>query len=157
MKIVQGDLIELAKQGHFDVIVHGCNCLCVMNSGIAKQIRENFPNAYLADLDTLKRENKLGTYSKAITGELTILNAYTQYKYGRDKNVVYADYKAIAQVFKSIAKHFPDKRIGYPKIGAGLANGNWDVIKDIIDYYLEGMNHTLVILGDKNEEIHKRQ
>lgn len=145
MKIVEGDLIELAKQGHFDVIVHGCNCFHTMNSGIAKQIRENFPNAYLADLDTLKRENKLGTYSKAVTGELTILNAYTQYKYGRDKNVVYADYSAIAQVFKSIAKHFPDKRIGYPMIGAGLANGDWNVISEIIDKRLEGMDHALVV------------
>ena len=146
MKIVKGDLIQLAKQGHFDVIVQGCNCFHKMFSGVAKQIRENFPNAYLADLDTPKGAIKLGTYSKAITGELTILNAYTQYKYGRDKNVVYAYYKAIAQVFKSIAKHFPDKRIGYPKIGAGIANGDWEIIKDIIDLYLEGMDHTLVVL-----------
>jgi hypothetical protein len=26
MKIIKGDLIELAKQGHFEDITHGCNC-----------------------------------------------------------------------------------------------------------------------------------
>ena len=29
-------------------------------------------------------------------------------------------------------------------IGAGLAGGDWDIIKVIIDKALEGFNHTLV-------------
>lgn len=145
MKIVKGDLIQLAKQGHFDVIVQGCNCFHKMFSGVAKQIRENFPNAYLADLDTPKGAIKLGTYSKAITGDLIILNAYTQYRYGRDKTVQYCDYKAIDNVFKLIAGNFHGLRIGYPMIGAGLANGDWNVISEIIDKRLEGMDHTLVV------------
>lgn len=28
MKEVTGDLIKLAQDGQFDVIVHGCNCFC---------------------------------------------------------------------------------------------------------------------------------
>lgn len=146
MKQITGDLIQFAKEGRFDVIIQGCNCFNVMGSGVAKGIKENFPEAYAADLSTAKGDiSKLGTYSKAITGELIILNAYTQNRYGRDSSVVYADYKAIAQVFKSIAKDFPNKRIGYPKIGAGFANGNWEIIRDIIDLYLDGLDHTLVV------------
>lgn len=150
MKQVTGDLIQLAKQGHFDVIVQGCNCFHTMGSGIAKQVRESFPEAYRADLATIKGDaSKLGTYSKGITGGLVIINAYTQYRYGRDRAVQYCDYKAIAQVFRSIAKDFPNKRIGYPMIGAGLANGDWKVIRDLIDLYLDGIDHTLVVLGEQ--------
>jgi len=43
MKIVEGDLIKMALGGEFDLIVHGCNCFCTMGAGIAKTIREYFP------------------------------------------------------------------------------------------------------------------
>ena len=36
------------------------------------------------------------------------------------------------------------KRIGYPRIGAGLAKGDWGVISNIIDVELGGEDHTLV-------------
>ena len=56
MKIIQGDLVAMAQQGQFDVIVHGCNCFCAMGAGIAKSIRRAFPQAYEADLKTRKGE-----------------------------------------------------------------------------------------------------
>ncbi|MGJ4995019.1 hypothetical protein ACQR0Z_11425 [Bradyrhizobium sp. HKCCYLS3077] len=52
MKIIKGDLIKLALDGHIDVIVHGCNCQCTMGAGIAKSIKDIFPEAYAADLST---------------------------------------------------------------------------------------------------------
>ena len=84
MKSVEGDLLKLAGQGHFDVIVHGCNCFCTMGAGIAKSIRDQFPAAYEADLATPKGDrDKLGTYSvaKVIVGEhsFDVVNAYTQF------------------------------------------------------------------------------
>ena len=52
MKTVRGDLLKLALDGHFDVIVHGCNCQCVMGAGIALSIKNAFPEAFAADLAT---------------------------------------------------------------------------------------------------------
>ncbi|RYF46165.1 MAG: phosphatase, partial [Cytophagaceae bacterium] len=46
MQIEQGDLVQKAKVGEFDVIVHGCNCFCQMGAGIAKTIKQVFPAAY---------------------------------------------------------------------------------------------------------------
>ena len=64
MKTIKGDLIKLAKDDNFDVIVHGCNCLHIMGAGIAKQIKHHFPSAYLADLKTpYHDQSKLGTIS----------------------------------------------------------------------------------------------
>ena len=148
MNIIEGNLIELAKNGTFDVIIHGCNCQCRMGSGIAKQIKEAFPEAFIADRTTTPGDiKKLGNYTVARPKKyphLYVLNAYTQFYYGRDPNTRYADYSAIELVFRKIAKEFHGKKIGYPAIGAGLARGNWHYIAALIDKNLKGEDHTFV-------------
>ena len=98
-KVITGDLIQFAKEGKFDVIVHGCNCMCRMGAGIAKQIKEDFPEAWVADQNTkLGDESKLGSYCVAAIKihykeddpdnkdgywlkekTIFVVNAYTQY------------------------------------------------------------------------------
>lgn len=149
MKITKGDLTQLAKQGSFDVIIHGCNCFHAMGAGIALAIKKEFPQAYRADLNTPKRSKaKLGDYSVAkITLKsgkpLWVVNAYTQYRYGRDK--VHLDYNALKSVFEKIKRDFSTLKIGYPLIGCGLAGGDWNKAKEIINTALEGEDHTLVV------------
>lgn len=148
MKIIEGDLIALAKSGKFDVIVHGSNCFHTMGGGIALQIKNHFPAAYQIDCNTKKGDiEKLGTYSKAIITiddrKLTIVNAYTQFGYGG--NLRQVNYEAVAQLFNKIKNDFIGKKIGYPMIGAGLAGGDWKVISAIIDSELQNEDHTLVI------------
>ena len=64
MKIVRGDLIELAKAGNFDVIIHGCNCQCRMGRGIALSIKQEFEEAFLADFMTeIGDRTKLGNFT----------------------------------------------------------------------------------------------
>lgn len=148
MKSEKGDLITLALAGRFDVIVHGCNCFCSMGGGIAKTIQEKFPEAYAADLVTPKGDrNKLGSYSYATVNRngriLTIVNGYSQYHFhGAD---VLVDYHAVRRLFAKIKTEFSGKRIGYPKIGAGLAGGNWHFLAAIIDEELDGLDHTVVL------------
>lgn len=150
MKVVTGDLIKLARRGAFDVIVHGCNCQCTMGAGIAKFIRQSFPEAYEADLATPKGErSKLGTISTATVkregATLVVVNGYTQFHY-RGSGVK-VDYDAIRSVFRSVAKNYSGKRIGYPKLGAGLGGGDWNIISAIIDDELQGEDHTLVLFA----------
>ena len=81
MEIIQADLIQMAKNQQFDVLVHGCNIYCTFGKGLAKAIKEHFPTAYEADKKTAYGDvNKVGTYSKVYVPEyrLTIVNAYTQ-------------------------------------------------------------------------------
>jgi O-acetyl-ADP-ribose deacetylase (regulator of RNase III) len=147
MKEIEGDLISMAANGDFDVIIHGCNCQCQMGKGIALKIRNNYPEAYEADCKTEKgSREKLGSYSavnvKRNRSEFTIVNAYTQFHW-KGKGVK-ADYEAIRSVFKKIKNDFSGKKIGYPLLGAGLAGGDWGVIKSIIDEQLIDEDHTLV-------------
>lgn len=57
MKTISADLIQLAGNGQFDRIAHGCNCYCTMGAGIAKAVMEVFPSAFEADRAT-KREDR---------------------------------------------------------------------------------------------------
>lgn len=133
MKYLTGNLIEMAQNGRFNVIVHGCNCQHVMGAGIAAQIVKVWPKVLEADK---LAENELGDIIPVqVEEDLLVINAYTQNNFGRGvKNV---NYGAIAKCFSKIARTYPDKRIAIPQIGAGLGGGDWNVIEEIIEFYLE--------------------
>lgn len=149
---VEGDLVAMANQGEVDVLVHGCNCFD-MNSGIAKSVRETFPEAFKAHT-ALKRgdKSKLGDYT-SVTVEragkkVHIVNAYTQYAWGRDENTLYVDYEATRKVLEKIANDFPTGRIGIPRIGSGLGNGCWVTMSNIINVQFKSRDFVLVDLPD---------
>ena len=160
MKEVDGDLIDMADNGDFDVIIHGCNCFCTFGAGIAYLIKQKYPNAYEVDCFTKKGDsNKLGTISSSMneTKEgkpLVVVNGYTQFHWSKvngdgklqpaPRGTVLVNYDAIRGIMKEVKKKFSGKRIGYPLIGAGLARGDWKVIAKIIEEELDGENHTLV-------------
>lgn len=146
MKYVRGDLIEIALEGHMlDVICHGCNTYNTFGSGIALTIKNIFPKAYQADCATIKGDRtKIGTYTRydhvyqdsnrPDWSTLTILNCYTQFTYW-DPNDMFS-YEGLEKVLKQIAIDFPNKVIGFPLIGAGLARGDWKRIKEIFEQCL---------------------
>ena len=147
MKIIQGDLIKLALNRHFDVITHCCNCFNTFGAGIARQIAIELPEASIADNYTKRGDRtKLGTIGivDIQRGDVSfiVVNSYGQY--GCNVGRVNADYDALRSCFKEIKKEFWGKRIGYPKIGAGLAQGDFSIISKIIDEELDGEDHTLV-------------
>lgn len=116
-----------------NIIVHGCNCKLSMGAGIAKQIKKMFPEAHTADLETMWGDkSKLGTYTKAETKSKTIVNAYTQFNYTKDE--IDVDYDALIRVFTKIKEDFPHYlKIGMPRIGCGLAGGDWNKVEFILD------------------------
>lgn len=168
MKIIKGDLIRLAKKGKFDVIAHGCNCFCTQKSGIAKQMVKEFDtDSYNLELNGKGDCNKLGQidYKKIyeekeyfggkwvyypdekefMTGKsLIIVNCYTQYKYGTDKN--YLDYEALTLCMRKINHIFKGKKIGLPWIGCGLAGGDKNKVLDIFVKELMDVDLTIVEL-----------
>jgi O-acetyl-ADP-ribose deacetylase (regulator of RNase III) len=151
MKTINGNIIDLMLGGNFDVMVHGCNCFCTMNSGVARAVRHNFEKAYEVDFRTTIKgdRSKLGDISfvNIRKGEISffVVNAYTQYDYGYDGKCR-LNYDAVSSCFNKIYSKFYDKRICYPKLGAGLAGGDWKIISKIIDESLKDADHTLVEL-----------
>ena len=149
MKQVDGDLVKMALAGDFDLLVHGCNVFCTQGKGIALQVKDTWPEAYAADCATIKGDmSKLGHFTFAKVGQVTVINAYTQGNYwshGQDKSCL-ADYRAIKSAFHRIVLQFGGQglRFGIPRIGAGLAGGDWDIISKIIDEVMANEDLTLV-------------
>ena len=164
-KEIYGDLIVLAKQGEFDVISHGCNCHNCMGSGIAPQMA----NAFGADKFKMESKeyrgdiNKLGTidYKHLVVLEngtgvvdyaphwvgnsLVVVNSYTQYGTARYYGDIALDYSALDLCLHKINHIFKGKRIGLPLIGGGLAGGDPETIKEMIQHNLLDCDVTLVL------------
>lgn len=158
---ITGNLITLTKEGKFKVITHGCNCFCTMKAGIAPQMAEAFGcNEFPSENERLKGNiNKLGTidYKKIeLAGEnknVYVVNSYTQFNFKTVDNVKPFDYIAFALCMKKINSIFKGLSVGLPQIGAGLAGGDWNIIKDIIQRELKDCFVTIVIYDLKNEKL----
>lgn len=163
---IDGDLIKLAKEANFDVIVHGCNCHSTMGAGIAPQMAKAF-GCDRFDMEMWGSDvNKLGNidYQTFVLGEkaifslqdlennrnepeLTVVNAYTQYNYGLNHSDGVSqpfDYDAFTICMRKMNRVFKGKTIGMPRIGSGLAGGDWDKVEKIIERELKDCEVTIV-------------
>lgn len=137
----KGDLLLLAEQGQFDVIVHGCNCFNTMGAGIAKQIKDRYPQAYEADCETQPGDyNKLGNFSKSATDKFVIINAYTQYNFARagSKEDLF-EYISFAMILQKLSNTAGDCKFGFPMIGMGLAGGDPVKIITLLEHFAQSV------------------
>jgi O-acetyl-ADP-ribose deacetylase (regulator of RNase III) len=136
-----GDMISMIennlsnKSSNILLMAQGCNCFCTQGGGLAGQLRK-YKQVYRADIEHGRSGDydKLGGYSTAIiSSNVVMLNMYTQYNYGTETRHV--NYAAIALAFKSVNDNLSGKghTMYIPKIGAGLAGGDWDIISTIIN------------------------
>jgi O-acetyl-ADP-ribose deacetylase (regulator of RNase III) len=142
---IDGDLIALAKQGHFGAIAHGCNCHNIQGAGIAAQMAKAFSTdtfpleqkQFRGDIDKLGR-----IQCRAVQGPskpFYVINCYTQYQPGAD-----LDYNALTLCMRKINHSFPGIDLGLPMIGAGIAGGDWNCIESIIRAEMTNVNVTIV-------------
>ncbi len=145
LKHIKGNLIDLAERGHFHVIVHGCNCFNTMGSGIAKEIRTRYPEAYAADVsfgDPGDR-SKLGRFSVMLGKQFNIVNAYTQYNYNRrGESRDLFEYASFETILSSLAQKYPTCNFGFPYIGMGLAGGDSECIISMLESFAERVEST---------------
>ena len=167
---IEGNLITFAREGMFNVITHGCNCLCNMKAGIAPQMAKEFgcDQFKMEGKEYVGNVNKLGTIDyqtmwfedkkkwtqypdeggKWVTHKLVVVNSYTQYSYGKnhaDGVTKPLDYEALTLCLRKIGYIFKGQRIGLPQIGCGLAGGDWNIVKNIIQTELKDCDVTVVI------------
>jgi len=153
VKEISGNLVTMAEQGQFDVIIQGCNCFCKMGSGIAYQLAKRWPEVSLVDKRTISGDKeKLGTFTVARVKDIynnsfSILNAYTQYGYnGRGVKEDVFEYEHFTKILRTVKTYYSGLRIGMPMIGAGLACGNWERIRMTIYKELVGEDVSIVQL-----------
>lgn len=122
-------------------IIHQANCHTTMGSGIAKQIRERYPEAYEADCRTTRGDiTKLGSFSwvKARDGKY-IYNCYSQFRYGKEQR--HTDYEAVYTGLSRIEEHAKSMgltSLALPyKMGCALGGGSWRIVNAIIEDIFE--------------------
>ena len=126
------------------LICHGVNCFETMGAGLAKAIRDRWPYVY--------EYYKLSGSGPDLLGEirpicirpepkLWVVNCYTQVYYGRRKpfrGEQHLDYQALKSCLYQcvrFASLHGGSDIHLPRIGCGLAGGDWDRVHSIIDAY----------------------
>lgn len=137
-----GNLLE----SPVDVCLHQTNLYHTFGAGIALQIKKKFPEAYEADLKTPYGDvNKLGTYSIGKitnpTGQIKrVVNLYSQVGIGgQDRNTSYdAMVRGLETLHAALEDITVNKGIPYKlgipwKMGCGLANGNYIIVRAIIE------------------------
>ena len=139
---IEGDLIKLALEGKFDAIAHGCNCQCAQKSGIAKQIKETFCTDLYAFEDSSYKgdRRKLGAIQHQYQNispdkKMLVFNFYTQYNFKTEKDPAPFNYGAFWACLQAYRRLFSRHHLGIPMIGAGLAGGDWNRIREIIEEF----------------------
>lgn len=146
-RYIQGDITETELK----YIAHGVNCQNKMGSGVAKALYTKFPEVkedyhkYLNEIG-YKHEvlgkvlfiksprSQNNNFFEVIPNEKHIYNLFTQVNYGYDGKK-YVNYAAIVQCFDKLKmiKHRFDGPIAIPKIGCGLAGGDWNIVEQLIN------------------------
>lgn len=130
-----------------NVICHQVNCQGVMGAGIAKAIREHYPKVFEVFRNSYEvGTNKLGKIDVVYIPEdrRFVVNLYSQFDY-RPHGKLHTDYSAFFCCLLELRRELSDYpyyhktenkkyKIGFPDhIGCGLAGGDWDIVKKIIE------------------------
>jgi O-acetyl-ADP-ribose deacetylase (regulator of RNase III) len=150
-----------------DLICHQVNCQGAMNSGVAKAIREKWPQVYDEYIQKYKdRENEIllncssfeymPSVSETLLGDIqvvfiadkntmAIVNMFAQAGYGYDGRR-YTSYDAFWSCLGEIKRTIkPGLRIACPaRIGCVRGGANWNVILTMIEEVL-GMDYNIEI------------
>jgi len=143
MKIIykHGDLMAAPEM----FIIQGCNAQGVMGSGVAKLLRDADEKVF-SDYRKVYEDQglKVGDVIWVPSDKIgrTIVNAITQEFYGREPGTVYVSYDGLREAMRKINEHAksvksfefsPPVHMALPLIGAGLAQGKWSIISEIIE------------------------
>ena len=146
---IKGDLLELFDNGEFDIIVHGCNCVNTMGAGIAKQIKEKYPEVYYADMyypldfGIARLGNGNLVPIKKNNYEKYIANCYTQIYPGPNANLI-AIRMCLIKLANSLEDNYYCYKIGLPLIGCGIGGLKFEDVKPIIQEELKDSDVTVV-------------
>ena len=145
---VKGNLLD----PEYKVFCHQVNCQKVMGAGLAKQIKEKYPEVYQEYED--REYAFLGAIDWVHTHDDRIcVNMYAQEDYGRYER--HTDYIGFAQCLVELSDYLhsvnKDAKVAFPDhIGCGLGGGDWRVISALIEDFEKTINQDIYIVRKEN-------
>lgn len=145
---VKGDATFPIGEGK-KLIIHCCNNRGGWGAGFVLALNKRWHKPKQAYLDM--KDRSLGHVEIVpVESDVAVANIIGQDGYGRDGRQ-YVSYDALRTAFKALAaKLDPTKHtIHGPRLGAGLAGGNWTVIEEILitEFVHKGFNVTIYDLN----------
>jgi O-acetyl-ADP-ribose deacetylase (regulator of RNase III) len=122
---VQGDLFSAPG---LDALAHGCNCAGAMGKGIAAEFRKRSPQMY-AEYKARCAEGRFNpgdVFTWASTRPI-IFNLGTQRTWRTKAEL--ADVKTALEAMVRLAEQAGVRRVGLPRIGAGLGGLSWPDVR----------------------------
>jgi O-acetyl-ADP-ribose deacetylase (regulator of RNase III) len=143
---VIGDATTPIGDGH-KIIVHVCNNIGAWGSGFVLAISRRWPmpeDAYRvwASNSELNRTRKPFELSQvqmvAVSADIDVANMVAQHKFVSPENPVALRYGALEDCLNQIRDHAQrtNASVHMPRIGCGLAGGDWNVVSGIIEHTL---------------------
>lgn len=150
--MIKTQVIDIFK-APVHAIAHQCNCYHVMGAGIAREIKDRYPEAYEADCRTEKGPRKLGTISwSSVSDGKIIFNCYSQDNFGSGTQT---DYGKVRECFENVKEFIngilegfdiTNYILGIPYgYGCGLAGGDWSIVSQIINDVFEDAEFDVLI------------
>ncbi len=143
---VEGDLLSQPLDG----FAHQANCFHTMGSGIAKVIKEKYPELFKADLMHGRKGDisRLGKFSTTkCHDDKQGYNVYGQYNFGGWKRNT--NYEAVYTGLEGVKDHATQNNIlklGLPRLmGCKLGGGSWNIYRVIIAELFGQWENTLYI------------
>lgn len=129
--ILQGSVFNTKTS----VIAHQTNCKGIMGSGVAKQIKEMYPEVFEEYKKKCDFQNMLGECLLVKTHDNRyIANLFGQYGFGLDGQ--YTNYNAVNSAMKNLLREM--KQLGLTSVafpynfGCGRGGGQWQIVDNII-------------------------
>ena len=137
IKEVQGNLLTSDAK----IRCHQVNCKGVMGAGLAKQVKDKYPEVYeqYKALCDQFGSSLLGHTQFVVCHDGTVMaNLFAQDGYGTD--TVQTQMRALDECLSQVAAFCfrVNARPAFPKLlGCGLAGGNWDEVSELIVQYFD--------------------
>ena len=142
----KGNAVSALIDGEIDCLLHVCNNKGVMGSGIALEIKNRIPDAHQGYKSAQVANNMrldLGSISFGwATNGGSVCNMVAQDGYGQ--RIKHLQYGALAECLSRFHKGTNYKTVGIPyKMGAERAGGDWNIVLELVEYFLKDFNVTV--------------
>lgn len=147
IKVVYGDLMQATE----DIIVHQVNCKGVMGSGVAKQIKANFPevfNEYRGHAHSHDSDELLGTAQFVFSPSKNkiIANVFGQDSFGASRRRTFES--ALIWGLIKVKEFAEDNNMSVAmpyNIGCALGGGDWDTVYEGVQAVFSDFDRDVVL------------
>lgn len=134
---IQGDATTPISSG---VLLHVCNDIGLWGAGFVVALSKKYPETELKYLECYRKGYlKLGVcIPQVLSPELTVIHMIAQHGVRSKANPHPLYYSKLRECLKKINVRYKGSDFHMPKLGAGLAGGDWNKIAPMLESELEG-------------------